>query len=59
MTHGGIAASDDPGENLEKLKHLEHITNASFRKLLESKKYLCFRSKADRNAFMGTLNVAF
>ena len=59
MTHGRIVASDDPGENLEKLEHLEHITNASFRKLLETEKYLCFRSKADRDAFMGTLNVAF
>ena len=58
MTHGRIAVGDDPGENLEKLEHLEHVTNTSFRKLLESEKYLCFRTKADRDAFMGTLNVA-
>ncbi len=58
MTHGRIVASDDPGENLKKLEHLEHITKASFRKLLESERYHCFCSKAARDAFMGTLNVA-
>ena len=59
MTHGRIVVSDDPGENLAQLEHLEHVTNASFRKLLETQKYLCFRSKSDRDALMGTLNVAF
>jgi len=58
MTHGRIVVSDDPGENLAKLEHLELVTNFCFRKLLESKKYSCFRTKTDRNAFMGTLNVA-
>lgn len=58
MTHGRILASDEPGENLAKLEHLEYITNASFRKLVETAKYLCYGTKAERDAFMGTLNVA-
>jgi hypothetical protein len=58
MTHGRIAANDDPGENLAKLAHLEYVTNAAFRKLIETKKYLSFKSKPERDAFMGTLNVA-
>lgn len=58
MTHGRILASDDPGENLAKLEHLEHITNASFRKLVETTRYLSYSTKAERDAFMGTLNVA-
>jgi hypothetical protein len=58
MTHGRIAANDDPAGNLAELEHLEYVTNVAFRKLLESQKYLCFRTKADRDAFMGTLNVA-
>jgi len=59
MTHGRIVISDDAGDNLAQLEHLEHVTNASFRKLLETQKYLCFRTKSERDAFMGTLNVAF
>ena len=58
MTHGRIAVGDDASENLAKLEHLEHVTNASFRKLLESRQYSRFETKSDRDAFMGTLNVA-
>jgi hypothetical protein len=58
MTHGRIVASDDPGENLAKLEHLEYVANAAFRKLIETRKYTSFRTKAERDAYMGTLNVA-
>jgi hypothetical protein len=58
MTHGRIVASDEPGENLAKLEHLEYVTNAAFRKLIETKKYESFRTKGERDAYMGTLNVA-
>ena len=58
MTHGRIVASDDPGENLAKLEHLEYVTNAAFRKLIETGKYTMFSTKAERDAYMGTLNVA-
>ena len=58
MTHGRIAVGDDAGDNLAKLEHLEHVTNAAIRKLLESQQYLRFETKAGRDVFMGTLNVA-
>jgi hypothetical protein len=58
MTHGRILASDDPGINLAKLEHLEYVTNASFRKLIESNRYMCYSAKEQRDAFMGTLNSA-
>lgn len=58
MTHGRIVVSDDLNENLRKLDHLEYITNAVFRKLVETRKYLCYRTKLERDKFMGTLNTA-
>jgi hypothetical protein len=55
MTHGNIEASDDPGENLGKLNHLEFVTIECFRALAERKLYKEYADKKSRDRLMGTL----
>lgn len=58
MVHGRLEASDDPGENLKYLEHLEYVTVRCFRELVNNKAYAHYASKAARDRFMGTLNTS-
>jgi hypothetical protein len=56
MTHGNIIISDDPGENLKQLEHLEYVTIECFRTLIEKGYYKKYSDKDERNTLMNTLN---
>lgn len=57
MTHGNIKASDDPGENLEKLNHLDFVTVECFRAIVDRKLYNEYSDKPSRDRLMSTLNT--
>lgn len=56
MTHGNIEASDDPGENLGKLNHLDFVTVECFKVLIERKLYKEYSDKKSRDKLMATLS---
>jgi len=58
MTHGNIKASDDAGENLGKLNHLDFITVECFKVLAERKLYKNYSDKKSRDRLMSTLNTS-
>jgi hypothetical protein len=58
MTHGRLEVSDDPGENLRHLEHLEFVTIRCFRELARNNAYEHYRSKLTRDRFMGALNTS-
>lgn len=58
MTHGNIKASDDPGENLKELNHLEFVTIECFRAIVERKLYKEYLDKKSRDRLMSTLNTS-
>jgi hypothetical protein len=58
ITHGNIKASDDPGENLGKLNHLDFVTVECFRALAERKLYKEYSDKKCRDRLMSTLNTS-
>lgn len=58
MTHGNIEASDEPGDNLKELNHLEFVTIECFRTLIEKNLYKNYVDKTTRDTFMSTLNTS-
>ena len=58
MTHGKIKASDDPGENMKKLYHLDSIVIECFRIMVDLKLYREYSSKCSRDRLMSTLNTS-
>lgn len=58
MTHGNLKASDDPGDNLEKLNHLDFVTVECFRAIADRKLYKEFSDKLSRDRLMSTLNTS-
>lgn len=56
MTHGRLEASDDVGENLRSLEHLEFVAVHCFRELVKRNAYVHYATKLERDNFMGTLN---
>lgn len=58
MTHGNLEASDEPGENLEKLNHLDFVTGECFRAIADRKLYKEFSDKLSRDRLMNTLNTS-
>ena len=58
MTHGNLKASDEPGDNLEKLNHLDFITVECFRAIADRKLYKEYSDKSSRDRLMGTLNTS-
>ncbi len=58
MTHGRLEVSDDPGENLKYLEHLEFITVCCFREIVKRNAYVHYATKSARDGFMGTLNTS-
>jgi len=56
MTHGRIMVSDDAGDNLKKLEHLEFVTVQCYRELVRQGAYRHYATKKARDTFMGTLN---
>lgn len=58
MTHGNIAARDDPAENLGQLNHLDFVTVECFRTMAERKLYKHYSDKSSRDKLMGTLNTS-
>jgi hypothetical protein len=57
MTHGNIKASDDPGDNLAKLNHLDFIAVECFKAIADNKLYKEYSDKSSRDKLMGTLNA--
>jgi len=58
MTHGNISASDEPGDNLEKLNHLDFVAVECFKTIAIKKLYKHYSDKASRDKFMVTLNTS-
>lgn len=58
MTHGNIRVSDDPGDNLTKLHHLDFVVVECFKTIAIKKMYKHFSDKASRDKFMSTLNTS-
>lgn len=58
MTHGNIEASDDPGDNLAALNHLEYVTTQSIRSLVEMNFYKEYSNKSSRDKLMSRLNTS-
>ena len=58
IVHGNIAASQEPGENLQELYHLQYVVRECVAKLLNEKIYLHFVDKKTRDSYLGTLNVS-
>lgn len=58
MTHGNIQASDDPGENLKELNHLEFIIIECFKEIVKGNFYKKYATKQDRDLLMITLNTS-
>jgi hypothetical protein len=58
MTHGNLVASDEPGDNLEKLNHLDFVTAECFRAIADRKLYIEFAGKVSRDRLMSTSNTS-
>jgi hypothetical protein len=56
MTHGRIEISDDPKENLQSLAKLQHLLYACLDIFLNKELYGHYKTKKERDNFMGTLN---
>lgn len=49
MTHGNIKASNDPGDNLAKLNHLDFVVVECFRTIADNKLYKEYSDKSSRD----------
>jgi len=58
MTHGNLIASDEPGDNLQKLSHLDYVTIECFKTLSNRKLYKHYANKSSRDKLMGALNTS-
>lgn len=55
IVHGNIVASEEPGENLEQLFHLQYIVIECMKKILNDRIYLNFENKEKRDSYLSTL----
>ena len=57
IMHGNIKASDEPGDELKKLNHLDFLTVECFKAIADRKLYKEYSDKSSRDRLMGTLNT--
>ena len=55
IVHGNIAASEEPGENLKELYHLQYVVIECMKKIINEKIYLKFKNKTSRDSFLNKL----